>query len=101
MQLSATTIAAKPLPSDLIPEALSPYILSSCFQSPSRRRCHLSKDGFSCPSDESSARRSPTELTLQNQGLRAIAALDDPRWFGRVALLMFLSCYFVKEVQYG
>ena len=47
MQLSATTIAAKPLPSDLIPEALSPYILSSCFQSPSRRHCHLSKDGFS------------------------------------------------------
>lgn len=28
-------------------------------------------------------------------------ALNNPCRFGRVAVLMFLSCYFVKEVEYG
>ena len=37
MQLSATTTAAKPLPVDLLPEALFPYFPSVSFQSPSRR----------------------------------------------------------------
>ena len=36
MQLSATTTAAKPLPVDLLPEALS-HTFSVFFQSPSRR----------------------------------------------------------------
>lgn len=50
MQLSATTTAAKPLPVDLLPEALSPYIPSIFFQSPSRRRCHLpGGDVFASP----------------------------------------------------
>jgi len=46
MQLSATPTAAKPLPLDLIPEAFPPSILSSCFESPSRRHCHLPGEDF-------------------------------------------------------
>jgi len=45
MQLSATEIAAKPLPFDLIPEVLSPSFTSS-FQLPFRFRRHLPGEAF-------------------------------------------------------
>ena len=85
MQLSATTTAAKPLPVDLLPEAFSPYLPSVFFQSPSRRRRRLpggdvfASPGCGAPSLFRRSRR------CRIQGLQLSAALDDPRWFGRVA----------------
>ncbi|MDD5176570.1 MAG: hypothetical protein PHQ05_09140 [Sterolibacterium sp.] len=81
MQVTATTTAAKPLPVDLMPESSSSFSFSH-----SRRKAAVAA--------------SKAEWSLQNSKA-ATAALNNPRWFGRVALLVFHSCYFVKEVRYG